>query len=483
MENESNQLEQNFQSYLQRRKHNGKQINNNNEKSKIQIFLQDLHEIKTATLRPERQKRKSFNKDEEMDKEELQRLREKLQQIDEAISGTRKTAKSDSSNSSLEIKNAILEAKLKFFEHENTLRKCREQEDEMHSGNLVQKHLEKYSELQQLDYYVSESNANFEIQSGAKETIELNAESSLSEINIKDKSLDEERDIDLSPLTDHTLQKSEERMPSASRELFAKDSKIETYNLQTSKFTKQNIAEGKFIKRPEITSELIKQSMAKMQFLFEQQTKSQDVLKEIVSEIQQEKEGLETTLNLTSRPNEALNKTLTNTITSVATETTEDTDINFPLQISSNRNFETSGRTLLNLSNLSEGSSESVHVVAGGQQQPIVIKEITGPERTSPCHEVEIGEVIEPFVSSQLQLSPTSDIKTTSKLIDFNWNDSNNKEKISEIATEPNREFSTVHDNVLENFSSQSSSDLQISAGQQDMDAKNLADSESDFWD
>ncbi|KAM7350715.1 uncharacterized protein ACRADG_009205 isoform 2-T2 [Cochliomyia hominivorax] len=282
LENESNQLEQNFQSYLERRKRSQEQdpiqkqicpdIQEN--LSAITSLKQKLLSTRMTNKRQNEDHKKSKFEEEEQDAdidEEFQRIKETLQQSQE-VKDKPKSAKSDSSTSSLEIRNAILEAKLKFFEHENTIRKCREQGEELRSGNFLQKELEKYTEMDELAEYMNENlklmpqmelrdltkagsdrreTSLWEIKEKTLNEDPKFAEGSIKYLNShkpedtealsvrrelfpkedktesKDKSLDGEQDIDLNRLREQKSQRQEDVIGlSTRRELFPKQTII-----------------------------------------------------------------------------------------------------------------------------------------------------------------------------------------------------------------------------------------------------------------
>lgn len=548
-------MEQNFQSYLERRKRNQEFDNENiniysNFKENLSTITDLKQKITTARLMQDHKKPRGLeeDQDEELD-EEFQRLKESMRQI-EAPKDKPKSAKSDSSTSSLEIKNAILEAKLKFFEHENTLRKCRDQGDEIRSGSLLQKQLEKYSEINELDNIQFGSRTN--INDGIRE---VNLASSLSEINIKDKSLDGEQIIELSPFKDNESQKPEALTPlSVRRELFPKDDRnldtktslaediqnniryhkhipqqsknyefrsrgydLKTPTENTSEMIKEVLETYETLgtkesntpmKSTHNTSDLLKQSMAKMQELFQQQSKSQETLREMVHEITQQRDLKTQDLQninrfeIPQRPNEALDKSLTTTVTSTntttvttnATQTSEEKQIKNQNQILK-RISNTSLPSILNLSSESEESLDAKPIELEVTQETIKDLEVDH-KVTRKKNSEDVDHVSESYKSSELRSLPA--LKKKSEVLEPNFEqefgqiydspkipdlDLTSPGEIGEVLSQSQRNFAAIDVKLSESSSAGSSSDLEISTGYQNKSAKNLADdSESDFW-
>ncbi|XP_046803132.1 centrosomal protein of 128 kDa [Lucilia cuprina] len=559
LENESNQLEQNFQSYLERRKRDQEQAaEGHNEKIPIPNFKENSitqgKQIISARMLTDR---KTFEDDgdDEIDKE-FELIKETLRQGHEQIEKP-KSSNSESSTSSLEVRNAILEAKLKFFEHENTIRKCREQGEEIRSGNLLQKHLEKYPEIYELPDYFNQnfgqgtSETNIQLSekiNDHKERKQENLESSLSEINIKDKTLNDDHNIELSPMLNFESPNMEDLAVTSVRgELFPKhDEKVtlETttrtndsehnlrYNEPIPKQSKDLVKALKGTKnlkekpmpQTDTTAQLIKQSMAKMQQLFEQQSKSQDTLREMVNEITQERDlqredkPFTYKYQLHERPSEALDKSLTTTVTSTTTATTITTQAseerneknhlqNLENVVNLNRISNTSVPSRLNLSSESEDSIDSKQLEI--EMTAETIKEIDEEEEQTkretkgkeqlPMEHDELGQLSDSTETSDLHPLPSSNKKHQQiesqlpqefgqiddypKMDDLNLYNPINGKEIGEILTESNRTFVPIDLELGDSTSTHSSSDLEISTGDQNRNAKNLADdSESDFW-
>ncbi|XP_037811442.1 uveal autoantigen with coiled-coil domains and ankyrin repeats [Lucilia sericata] len=555
LENESNQLEQNFQSYLERRKRDQDQEGQSRKNYQENVSIQENQIISARLFKDHKRPHKLVDYvDEEID-EEFERLKETLRQGHEQIEKP-KSSKSESSTSSLEVRNAILEAKLKFFEHENTIRKCREQGEEIRNGNLLQKHLEKYPEIYELpDYFnqnfgqgTSETNIQFsEKVNDHKERKQENLKSSLSEINIKDKTLDDDHDIELSPMLNPESQKMEDKAAaSVRRELFPKhDEKVTLETTTRTKDLEHNLRyhepipmyskdlekalKGKLdlkekpIRQTDTTAQLIKQSMAKMQQLFEQQSKSQDTLREMVNEITQERDlqredkTFTNKYHLLERPSDALDKSLTTTVTSTNTATTittqtseERKERNHPQILENvvnlNRISNTSAPSMLNLSSESEDSFDSKQLEI--EMTAETIKEIDEEELTKretkekeqiPLEHNELGQLSDSTETSELHPLPSPNkkyhqtdsqlpqefgqIDDSPKMADLNLYSPVNGKEIGEILTESNRTFAPIDVELGDSTSTHSSSDLEISTGDQNKNAKNLADdSESDFW-
>lgn len=554
LENESNQLEQNFQSYLERRKQNEALNSKSQYLKKIsskanesQSTMSSLgKEISLLAVSYEHQlyQPKSLSIENEMDEEndeEFRRMKENLR-MDQEHTNAPRSDKSESSTSSLEIRNAILEAKLKFFEHEHTIRQSKEQGEQIRSGNLLQRQLEQYSELNQISDYFNQNFGNHKSETildlsvfrDDKESGTFNVESSVSDVNLKkEKILHGEYEIE----TSHSIEPkiptevAEDLTTSASRELFLQDEErirqkprlvdvasgvldakqgvryyepiaIQGKSLKTT--SKSTSEQKRSAAQAENTSELIKQSMLKMQQLFVQQDQSKETLRELVNDVEQERnakrEGSQSKTKV-----EVLNKSLSTTLTSTITNTTStshssevDTETEYPVKLKEDtEKFKgTRHKAMTSILNLASESEESL-LDSSNREMEITADTVIDVEEHKETQEyAQVNEAIESSDSNLLtnveaKLPQFTKDKApeeigqldSPKLLDLNLSEPDNDKEIGEIFSASHRTFATFETKLSESISSHSSTDLEISTGKQGTNhGKESDDSESDFW-
>ena len=554
MENESNQLEQNFQSYLERRKQN--EALNSKSQSLIKISSKANEsqstmsslgkEISLLAVSYERQlyQPKPLSIENELDEEndeEFRRMKENLR-IDQEHTNIPRSDKSDSSTSSLEIRNAILEAKLKFFEHEHTIRQSKEQGEQIRSGNLLQKQLEQYSELNQISEYFNQNFGNHKSETildlnvfrDDKESGKFNMESSVSDANLeKEKILHGEYEIETSTSLEPQLptEVAEDLTTSARRQLFLQDEGTirqeprfvdvasgvldakqgvryyEPIAIQGKSFKpvpKSTSEQKRSVAQAENTSELIKQSMLKMQQLFLQQDQSKETLRELVNDVEQER-NLKREGSQSKTKVEVLNKSLSTTLTSTITNTTTtshsseiDTETEYPVKLKEDtEKFKgTSHKAMSSILNLASESEESP-LDSSNREMEITADTVIDLEEHKDTQEyAQVNEAIESTGSNLLKNFEGKQPQFTKgkapeeigqlvspKVLDLNLSDPDNDKEIGEIFSASHRTFASFETKLSESISSQSSTDLEISTGKQRTNhEKKSDDSESDFW-
>lgn len=557
METESNQLDQNFQLYLERRKQN--EINNSkseclnmparNANESLSTMSSLGKEISLMAFNCDRQlyQPKFLSVETIMDEEndeEFRRMKENLK-LDQQQNDIPRSDKSESSTSSLEIRNAILEAKLKFFEHEHTIRQSKEQGEQIRSGNLLQKQLEQYSELNEISEYFNQNFGNHKSETmldlsvfkDETESKMFTTESNRLHLNGKDEIIDENYQIENSPsIENKTPTKNEEHLvTSARRKLFPlKEQPLhhtprfveianasldikqgiryyEPITMQGKNFkaTLKSVSEQK---RPAVqvenTSELIKQSMQKMQRLFVQQDQSKETLRELVNNVEQQRntnrEDGQKETNV-----QAFNRSLSTTLTSTVTNSTSTTSPSASEDVAKlNENAvdayskRTRNTVMTSILNLASESEESLYDSSNREMEITAdtVIDVEEHKETNENNTEEYGQIKETIESSDLnalihadrntpQLSANKDLEKigqldSPKLFDLNLSEPDNDKEIGEILSLSNRTFATIETKLSGSISSHSSTDLQISTGKQskNVDKQTDDDSESDFW-
>lgn len=279
METESNCLEKHFQIYLERRK----MENNCRQESTQQLIAQSKNQTSEILRKIGRsqslidhkdsiiRKSKSCILEEDLDlDEEFLQLKEKLTKTQSNVETT--VAKSAGSSPTNELKNAIWEAKNKFFENEQLFRERKEKE--LMAEHRITHKLSDHSSL----YHDSNTSKHKE----KEQIIVFN-------INTKTESKDSKEtqaNMDEDDSSGKCISSGGLAKKSPRRELFPKEANIDIrfeeideplcgtnrnlrQTLNDLKLYTQNI-ERKEEKSTESSEDLIKQSMAKMKQLFEE---------------------------------------------------------------------------------------------------------------------------------------------------------------------------------------------------------------------
>uniref|UniRef100_A0A1I8NX94 Uncharacterized protein n=1 Tax=Stomoxys calcitrans TaxID=35570 RepID=A0A1I8NX94_STOCA len=277
LETESSCLEKDFQNYLERRNRENKcrqeatyQLIEQSQ-NKTSLMLQTIGQTKRSQVTfseksPSRETKMKFplftEEDLDLD-EEFQRLKSKLA-LTQSLMETTTMNGGSSSSTSKDLKNAIRDAKEKFFENEHIFRQRKERE-------LMRKSLGFGEHNSSFPYNCDMASSEAVPQSRADQRID-----STLALN-----LNRNKEKDLVTMPNEMSEQAKESKKSPRRELFPKQSKKDEIKVHIPMAKNTNLRqtiddlksytqnkESKEDKSSESSEELIKQSMAKMKQLF-----------------------------------------------------------------------------------------------------------------------------------------------------------------------------------------------------------------------